>query len=66
MKIGNYKELSLKDLVDKLNDEKSLLLKLKINHTVSEIDNPMKLRMLRKNIARLTTELNRRQLADKK
>ncbi len=42
-----------------------MLTKMKLNHAVSPLDNPMKLRFARKNIARLLTELKKRELAEK-
>ena len=53
--------LSINDLKVKIKEEKSLLNKLSINHAVSPIDNPMKIRASRKLIARLSTELTKKQ-----
>jgi len=55
--------LSLSDLKAKVKEEKSTLNKMKINHTVSPIENPMKIRESRKLIARLSTELTKKQTA---
>lgn len=55
--------LSLSELKDRLKDEKSKLNKMKINHTVSPVENPMKIRESRKLIARLSTELTKKQKA---
>ncbi|MBK6835500.1 MAG: 50S ribosomal protein L29 [Bacteroidetes bacterium] len=55
--------LSLSDLRDRLKEEKSTLNKMKINHTVSPVENPMKIRESRKLIARLSTELTKKQKA---
>lgn len=55
--------LSLSELKDRLKDEKSTLNKMKINHTVSPVENPMKIRESRKLIARLSTELTKKQKA---
>jgi large subunit ribosomal protein L29 len=52
--------LSINDLKAKIKEEKALLNKLKINHAVSPIENPMKIRTSRKLIARLTTELTKK------
>lgn len=52
--------LSINDLKVKIKEEKSLLNKLSINHAVSPIDNPMKIRASRKLIARLSTELTKK------
>lgn len=55
--------LSLSELKDKLKEEKFMLNKIKINHTVSPIENPMKIRESRKLVARLSTELTKKQTA---
>jgi large subunit ribosomal protein L29 len=52
--------LSINDLKAKIKEEKSLLNKLSINHAVSQIENPMKIRSSRKLIARLSTELTKK------
>lgn len=55
--------LSLSDLRDKIKEEKAVINKMKINHTVSPVENPMKIREARKLIARLSTELTKKQQA---
>lgn len=57
--------LSLSDLRDKIKEEKAVINKMKINHTVSPVENPMKIREARKLIARLSTELTKKQQASK-
>jgi large subunit ribosomal protein L29 len=66
MKKVSLKDLSLSDLKEKIREEKDFLAKLKFNHTVSPIENPMKIRHYRKNIARMLTELRQRELAETK
>lgn len=60
------KELSTQEVVDRIREEKARYQKLKFNHAVSPVENPMILRFARKDIARLQTELRKRQLADLK
>jgi len=55
--------LSLSELRDKIKEEKAVINKMKINHTVSPVENPMKIREARKLIARLSTELTKKQKA---
>lgn len=62
----DLKELTLQELQDKLQEERSTLTKLRFNHTVSPIENPMQLRSKRKEVARILTELRKRQLANTK
>ena len=66
MNKADIKQLSLKDLQEKVKEEKSTLAKLKLNHAVSPIENPLKITFSRKTVARLQTELRSRELADAK
>lgn len=54
-------EFTSKELGEKLQEETALLSRLKMNHAVSPIDNPMKIRKSRRMIARIITELRKRQ-----
>ena len=58
------KDLSVQELQDKLQEERSALTKLRFNHTVSPIESPMQLRAKRKSVARILTELRQRMLAN--
>jgi large subunit ribosomal protein L29 len=60
MKTAEIKELSVSELQERIEAEKANLSKLKINHTVSPLDNPLKIRHARRNIARLITILQQR------
>ncbi len=60
MKQSEIKELSTDNVKIQLAEVKSLYNKLKLNHAVSPLENPLKIRTTRKTIARLTTELNTR------
>lgn len=60
MKTNEIKELTTKEITEKINDENAMLLKLKMNHAVSPLENPLKLRHVRRHIAKLQTELNKR------
>lgn len=52
--------LSEQEIKEKIQAEKNKLIKLKLQHAVSPIENPMEIRSTRKTIARLLTELNKR------
>ena len=65
MKNSEIKELTKKELVEKLDDEKSLLVRMKLNHAISPLDNPNKLGEAKKLVARLKTELRMRELENK-
>ncbi len=58
-------ELTVQELQDKLKEERSTLTKLRFSHTVSPIENPMHLRSKRKEVARILTELRKRELTAK-
>ncbi len=61
LKKEDIKELSTDELVQRIDEEKLRLLKLKFNHTVSPLENPNVLKFLRRDIARLKTELRNRE-----
>lgn len=56
------KELSAKELDEKIAEASQAYNKEKINHVVSPLENPMKLRYKRRLIAKLKTELRQREL----
>jgi len=64
MKTSEIKELSTKDLAERIDSEKELMVRLKLNHAVSPLDNPMKIKVSRRNVARMKTELVKRQLSE--
>lgn len=66
MKAEEIKQLSTSDLQEKIKEEESGYSKLKIGHVVSPVENPLKIRLFRRNIARLKTELRKRELAAQK
>jgi len=51
------------DLHARLNEDKLRLKKLKFAHTISPLENPMTIRGVRRDIARLKTELKKRETA---
>lgn len=60
------KELSTAEVQERLDVERDLLQKMKINHAISPIENPNKIKESRKIIARCLTELRQRELAENK
>ncbi|HQW00333.1 MAG TPA: 50S ribosomal protein L29 [Bacteroidia bacterium] len=64
MKIEDIKELTTDELRLRLEEEKAIYLKMKMNHAVSPIENPMKIRATRRGIAMIHTELTSRQKTD--
>lgn len=62
----DIKELTTEELLEKVKNEKSRYKKLRFNHEVSPLDNPNMLKELRKDIARLMTEIRERELKGQK
>jgi large subunit ribosomal protein L29 len=58
------RELGTAELIERLDEEKKQLVKLKLNHAVSPLENPNKIKFYKKAIARMETELRRRQLEE--
>lgn len=65
VKKEDIKEFANDELVAKIQEGKARYTKLKFNHTVSPLDNPLTLRFVRRDIARLATELRKREIAEK-
>jgi large subunit ribosomal protein L29 len=63
MKSSEIRELSTKEIEERIDTEENMLVRLRMNHAVSPLDNPNKIPETRKNIARLKTELRSRQSA---
>ena len=59
MKNSEIIGLSKEELVVKIAEEKENLVKLKFAHTISAIESPTRITKVRKDIARLTTELTK-------
>jgi large subunit ribosomal protein L29 len=60
MKTSEIKEFSTQDLVERIETEKDALLKMKLNHAVSPLENPGKIKQSRRDIARMLTVLHQR------
>jgi large subunit ribosomal protein L29 len=60
IKQDDIKELSTGELKARLAEERTLLIKLRMSHAVSPVENPIKIRSVRKGIARMETELTKR------
>lgn len=64
MKNNVITEMSTPELQERLEEEKKQLTRLKLNHAVSPLENPLKLKFYRKTIARMQTELRKRELEE--
>jgi large subunit ribosomal protein L29 len=60
MKQEVIRELSTPELIERLDEERMQLNKLKMNHAVSPLENPNKIKAYRRTVARLVTELHKR------
>lgn len=65
MKAAEIREMSIAQIEEKIAADKASLYQMELAHTVSPIENPMKIRQARKDIARLLTILRQKQLTDK-
>lgn len=54
--------LNVQDLSARIQEEEQRLKKLEFAHGISPLENPMSIRILRREIARLKTELRKKQL----
>lgn len=61
MKQQEIIKLSDEDLKNRLIDFESQMEKLKMTHKMAPIENPMRIKSMRKLIARLNTEVTKRQ-----
>jgi large subunit ribosomal protein L29 len=62
MKTAEIKELTTAEIQERLEAEKNSLLQMKLNHSISPLDNPLQIKVARRNIARLATELRAREI----
>jgi len=60
MKQEVIRELSTPELIERLEEERIQLSKLKMNHAISPLENPNKIKVYRRTVARLATEVVKR------
>ncbi len=65
MKAEALRELADKELRDKLKDSKEELFNLRFQMATGQLDNPLRLREVRKDIARVKTVLRERELRER-
>ena len=66
MKNSEIKELSTKELFERLVSESDNLFSLRMNHKISDLDNPHQIKESKRSIARLKTEIRKRELNEVK
>jgi len=64
MKKADLSQLSTNDLQEKLKEEVASLDKMKFAHTISPVESPARITHSRKNVARMMTELHKRELKE--
>ena len=62
MKIKEVKELETKELVEKLENAVAAYNQKKLNHYITPLENPSEIKVARRDIARMKTELRQREL----
>ena len=65
MKIAEIKELSTKELIERVDAEVAAYDQKRINHTITPVDNPVQIKQQRRTIARMKSELRYRELNNK-
>jgi len=65
MKTTEIRELSTPDLLERIDTEKTMLVRMKLNHAITPLDNPQKLKEAKLTVARLLTELRAREMKQK-
>ena len=66
MKMNKIREMSSPDLEKELGELKSELFKLRFSLATNGLDNPMKIKEVKKDIARINTVLAQRELEESK
>ena len=62
MKIKEVRELDTKDLAERIEAEVAKYNQMKLNHTITPLENPSEIKVARRDIARMKTELRQREL----
>ena len=66
MKSSEIRELGTEEVKERLESIQETFVKMKLNHAVSPLENPMTIKDNRRTIARLQTELTKRAMEEKK
>jgi large subunit ribosomal protein L29 len=65
MKTSEIKELSTSDILERIDTERAMLVRMKLNHAITPLDNPQKVKEVKLTISRLLTELRTREMNQK-
>jgi large subunit ribosomal protein L29 len=62
MRQSEVKELSVEELNEELTNHQKKLADLNMTHVISPLENPSEIKKVRRTIARIATEINKREL----
>jgi large subunit ribosomal protein L29 len=62
MKTSEIKEMTNAEILERIQTDQDSLLRMKMNHAISPLDNPQQIVRFRRNIARLKTILRQREI----
>ena len=62
MKTKEIKELETKDLAERMESEVAKYNQMKLNHSITPLENPSQIKAVRRDIAHMKTELRQREL----
>jgi large subunit ribosomal protein L29 len=65
MKTSEIRELSTSDLIERIDTERTMMVRMKLNNAITPLDNPQKIKQTKLTISRLLTELHARELIEK-
>ena len=66
MKAAEIREMNHEELAAKLKDLKAELFNLRFQHAINQLENPMRLGAVKKDIARVKTIIREKELAERK
>lgn len=64
MKASEMKDMTAAELTEKLSDLKAELFNLRFQHAINQLENPMRLNLVKKDIARVKTQIRANELKD--
>ena len=62
MKIAEIRNLSANELVEKLNELKAELFHLRFQHAINQLDNPMRMTAVKRDIAKISTVIKENEM----
>jgi large subunit ribosomal protein L29 len=65
MKTSEITEMTINEIEERIDAEQQELSRMALNHHISPLENPMKIRQTRKDIARMLTILGQKKINEK-